>query len=261
MGGYDQSLILAKVLGESGYRYVALSRPGYLGTPLKCGRSPEEQADLYAATLDGLDIEKTAVMAVSGGGPSAIHFALRHPKRCWALVLVSTVAGKVSNRLPLSFKLMKVLAHCRFIAEAIKRKNADDPERAARRTITNPVLLARLLKDPQAWALLQELQSSTVDRMTERFAGTENDVEVTCTRTYPLEDIAVPTLIVHGTADPFVPFDHHGKVFAARIPAAELLALEGGEHPAIFTHRDEAQACVTRFLRQHAPCQTGAGPG
>ncbi len=48
MGGYDQGLILARTIGPPGYRYVAVSRPGYLGTPLTGGRSSEEQADLCA---------------------------------------------------------------------------------------------------------------------------------------------------------------------------------------------------------------------
>src|SRR5688572_25188150 len=89
MGGWDQSLLLASTLDLTRFRALALSRPGYLGTPLAAGRTPEAQADLYAATLDALGVARTAVIAVSGGGPSAIRFALRHRERCWALVLVS----------------------------------------------------------------------------------------------------------------------------------------------------------------------------
>lgn len=74
---------------QPGYRYVAVSRPGYLGTPLRSGRSPQEQADVFAAALDALGIGTTAVMAVSGGGPSAIEFALRQKECCWGVVLVS----------------------------------------------------------------------------------------------------------------------------------------------------------------------------
>lgn len=109
MGGCDQSLILARTLGEAGYRYVALSRPGYLGTPLAAGRSPEEQADLYAGVLDALGLGRVVVMAVSGGGPSAIHFALRHPARCAGLVLASTTGAPVEDRPPLAFYLLPLL--------------------------------------------------------------------------------------------------------------------------------------------------------
>lgn len=46
---------------------------------------------------------------------------------------------------------------------------------------------------------------------------------------------------------------------AARIPGAELLAIEGGDHVAIFTHRDEARARVARFLLAHAPSSERRG--
>jgi len=82
MGGWDQSMLLARILPLPSFRALALSRPGYLGTPLSAGRSPEERADLYAATLDALGVERTAAIAISGGGPSAIRFALRHRDRC-----------------------------------------------------------------------------------------------------------------------------------------------------------------------------------
>ena len=102
---------------------------------------------------------------------------------------------------------------------------------------------------------------SYAHRMVERFAGTENDVRETQVQTYPLEQIDVPTLIVHGTRDPFVPFANHGELFARRIPGAELIALEGGEHAAIFTHREEARARVTGYLRSSAKGAVGGTPG
>jgi pimeloyl-ACP methyl ester carboxylesterase len=65
-----------------------------------------------------------------------------------------------------------------------------------------------------------------------------------------LKDITVPTLIVHGTKDPFVPFEEHGKRLATEIPGAKLLAVEGGEHVTIFTHRKEVQSRVSAFLQE-----------
>jgi pimeloyl-ACP methyl ester carboxylesterase len=109
------------------------------------------------------------------------------------------------------------------------------------------------LRDPDAGPLFVELLASTFDRMALRLPGTENDITVTRAATYPLEEIAVPVLVVHGTKDRLVPFKEHGKTLHERIPGAEMLAIEGGEHAAIFTHRDEVRARVTRFLQEHSP--------
>jgi pimeloyl-ACP methyl ester carboxylesterase len=253
MGGWDQSLLLARTIAEPGYTIVALSRPGYLGTALATGRAPEEQADLYAETLDALGVTQVAVMAVSGGGPSAIHFALRYPNRCWGLVLVSTCGTKVHGRLPLSFHLLKLLGRWPWFTAATRRRMERDPEQGARASIPDPELRARTLSDPEAGPLFRELLSSTSDRMALRLAGTANDVEVTRTREYPLEQIRVPVLVVHGTVDRMVPFERHGMALANRIPRAELFAAEGGDHVSIFTHRHVVQPRVVRFLRDHAP--------
>ncbi len=251
MGGYDQSVILAHTLGEPDYRYLALSRPGYLGTPLSRGKSPEAQADLLAALLDALCVDRAAVMAVSGGGPAALHFALRRPDRCLALVLVSTAAQPVNNRLPLSFKIMKLTARLPGFEASVRKKLEQHPERAAARAVPDETLRRLTLQNAEARHLLYELQRSTATRMRERFVGTENDVAVTRTYTYPLDRITAPTLVIQGTADPLVPFAEHGKVFIEQIPGAEGVALEGGGHPAIFTHRDEAKARTVQFLRKH----------
>jgi pimeloyl-ACP methyl ester carboxylesterase len=232
---------------------VAVSRPGYLGTPLSAGRTPEEQADLCAELLDGLGIDRAAVMAVSGGGPCALQFALRHADRCWALVLVSTCSGRIESAVPLAFHVIKLLARWPWFAAAMRRRVERDPEAAARRSIPDPVVRARTLADPEVGPLLVALLSSTSDRMARRLPGTENDIRVTRSATYPLEEIAVPALVVHGTADRLVPFAEHGQTLVARIPGAQLLAIEGGEHVAIFTHRAAVQARVTQFLREHAP--------
>jgi pimeloyl-ACP methyl ester carboxylesterase len=251
MGGHDQSHLLARTIGEAGYRYVSMSRPGSLGTPLASGRSAEEQGDLLAAALDALGVRRAAVLAVSGGGPSALQLAARHPDRCWALVLVSTCSGGIDERIPLRFFLMKRLMRWPWFADSMRRKAARDPSRAAARSIADPAIRARTLADPVAGPLLAELVLSTLDRPWLRLAGTENDIAMTrATRDYPLERIASPALVVHGTADRVVSHAHAERA-ARRIPRAELLSVEGGEHVAIFTHRDEVRARVTAFLRRH----------
>jgi pimeloyl-ACP methyl ester carboxylesterase len=257
MGGYDQGLLLARTVGGPGFRYLALSRPGYLSTSLALGRTPAEQADLYRDVLDALGIARTAVMAISGGGPSALQFAFAHGERCWGLVVISSVCSRIDVRLPLSWQLLKLAARCGPLVAAMRRKAEMDPERAARRSIPDAALRARTVGDPEVGPLLAALQLSTLDRMPRRLPGTENDIATTRgDLSLPLERVAVPTLVVHGTRDSAAPFAQ-GRQMAARIPGAELLAIEGGEHVSIFTHRDEARARVTRFLRAHAPSAPG----
>jgi pimeloyl-ACP methyl ester carboxylesterase len=44
-----------------------------------------------------------------------------------------------------------------------------------------------------------------------------------------LGDIRAPTLVLHGSADPFFPLGH-GEALAREIPGARLVALEGMGH-------------------------------
>jgi pimeloyl-ACP methyl ester carboxylesterase len=249
MGGYDQSQILACTIGEANYRYLSLSRPGYLGTPLTAGETPEEQADLYAEVIDLLGIRQVVVFAISGGGPSAIHFALRHPDKCRGLVLVSTLGGKAKNKIPFFFYVMTLLAKWPSFVSLMRRKAEKNMKQNLRRSISDPAILERTVRDADIMALYRELAVGVFYRMAERIEGTKNDIKISQTRTYPLKDITVPTLVIHGTKDPLVPFEEHGMRLAAEIPGAQMLAAEGGEHVTIFTHRGEVRLKITAFLQ------------
>lgn len=251
MGGFDQSAILAQTIGQPGYRYIALSRPGYLGTPLSSGGSPEEQGELVAALLERLGVARAGVMAVSGGGPAALNFALAHPGACAGLVLAATCAGPNHPKIPLSFKLTSPLMRSAWLAGLLGKKAAQDPAAAAARSVRDPEVLQRTINDPEAWPLFAALLCSTADQMHRRIQGTENDFAITRTATFALEKLAVPLLTVHGTADPHVPFEQHARRFSDRVPGAEVLAVEGGEHVTIFTHRDQVRPKVAEFMGRY----------
>lgn len=111
-GGYDQGLDISAPLVGVGYRVVAISRFGYLRTPLPADASPAAQADAYACLLDALNIPQAVVISVSAGGPSTMQFALRHPARTAALVLMVPAAYAPlpvevrSKRIPAGFKFL-----------------------------------------------------------------------------------------------------------------------------------------------------------
>lgn len=71
-GGHDQGMAFAGLLALRGVRVIAMSRFGYLRTPLPADASAEAQADAHVCLLDALGIRSAAVMGGSAGAPSAL---------------------------------------------------------------------------------------------------------------------------------------------------------------------------------------------
>lgn len=252
MGGADQSWLLARaLLGEAqGWRRLAVSRPGYLGTPLATGQTPDEQADVLAALLAVLGIEKAMVAAVSAGGPTAIAFALRHPERCAGLVLVSTPCGHMPSdpailgRLEGMGRIARIPGASRLLGWLAGRK----PRQAGLRSVRDEALLDRTLADPEAGPLMLALQNCIFPRLADRVAGTRNDMEqLAALRVLPLESLHVPVLAVHGTGDRIVPFAH-AQAVEKSAQNVRLLAIDSGEHVALFTHLREVRAAMAEFV-------------
>ena len=200
MGGYDQGLILARTVGAPGFRYVAISRPGYLGTSLALGKTPEEQADLYRDVLDALGVGDAAVIAVSGGGPSNPAPVRAEPPRdrCWGVVVVSRSAAR-TVRLPLGWYLMPLIARVGPLVAAMRRNVARDrTTRPAGRS--GPGAPGAYRPRSEVGPLLQALQLSTLDHVAPAFPGrATTSPRRAGTLWLDLERIAVPALVVHGT--------------------------------------------------------------
>lgn len=250
MGGYEQSDLLGKAVGPDGYRYIAVSRPGYLRTPLAGRQSPEAQADLFAALLDVIEIRNVFILAISGGGYSALHFALRHPERCRALILCSTTGEKNTVPIPFAFTVMKVIARIPFLVTLLRNRFLKNIEKSVKRSITHSDIAERLINDEQMLRYYKALTLSTMDHMAQRIQGTVNDIRVTQNTEYPLEKITTPTLVIHGSDDPVVPYNDHGKKLAERIPGAQVCLAKRGEHMAIFTHNEQVREVVLAFLEK-----------
>ncbi|MGQ0602673.1 MAG: alpha/beta fold hydrolase [Anaerolineales bacterium] len=252
LGGYDQSLTLARLI--HGFTIIAPSRPGHLRTPLTTGRSPAEQADAYAALLDVLGIPRIAVVGGSGGGPSALQFALRHADRCWALVMVSAVCLRPPPSTMRRYHFWARLAPFDFAMWALEYLMVEALLQASGVT---PETRRRLATELETMDILTQVMQLYPTHS--RAAGLLNDL-AEAERVLPvtgLESIALPTLVIHGTVDSIVPFEN-AKHVASRIPRATLLPIEGGGHLCIATHRAEAIPVMTHFLHQHAPQETYA---
>ncbi|HDR9183599.1 TPA: alpha/beta hydrolase [Burkholderia vietnamiensis] len=64
-----------------------------------------------------------------------------------------------------------------------------------------------------------------------------------------LKKFDIPTLVIHGGADPVVPIDLSGKVSAELIPGARLIVYEGAYHVLYYTHKDRLNQDILDFAR------------
>lgn len=235
-GGFDQGLVWARHLRDGGCELIAPSRPGYLRTPLDSGRSPAQQADLYAAMLDALHINKVTVLGISSGGPSAVHFAARHPDRTDALLLDAAVLLPIA---PATNALERVIfesAIGTWLSCQIAKKR---PKLTAALVVDS--LSAGLSRDRKrdavGWitsnpARLHDVAALPTSLAPRRFreAGQRNDESnETNLAPLPFADVTAPTLIAQGTNDAF-PLIDHATHAAEKMHAAELMLVDGGHH-------------------------------
>ena len=76
-----------------GFGVIAPSRPGYGRTPGKEDRTTADCADTFAALLDELKVDQVIVVCASGGGPTAMRFAIRHGHRVKAMIAECAITG------------------------------------------------------------------------------------------------------------------------------------------------------------------------
>jgi len=103
-GGFDQGIAFGADLARRGLRTIAMSRFGYLRTPMPADASAAAQATAHVCLLDALGIESAAVIGASAGAPSAMQMAVRYPDRVGALVLAvpATYVPRPGNLPPLT---------------------------------------------------------------------------------------------------------------------------------------------------------------
>ena len=65
---------------------------------------------------------------------------------------------------------------------------------------------------------------------------------------YPLEEIAVPVLIIHAVDDPLASYDN-ARSMAERIPGARLVTVESGGHM-LLGHEGRIRSEIGEFLKE-----------
>jgi pimeloyl-ACP methyl ester carboxylesterase len=253
-GGWDQGALVGEMLGE-GLRIIAPSRFGYLRTPLPDDGSPAAQAAAHAALLDTIGVNRTVVVGISAGAPSAIEMALRHPGRVSALILlvprafspdqtVGVDESRLSNRIVLNLIMRGAdfaywcMSH--FSRSTVVRFLGVPPEVDANASPEARVEVSRVI------GMVQPLSA--------RLPGLQNDGELKLSG-WPLERIDVPTLVVTAQDDLFG--TRTAAEYTARhVRGAKLVVFETGGH--LFVGRkSELKAIISEFLKEAAAKRPG----
>ena len=183
-------------------------------------------ADLVAdavGVLDAYGLAVAHIVGVSAGGAFAQLLALDFADRVLSLVLISTSPATPGDRgLPPPTEEFG-----RFVATA--EVDWSDHESV----VEYLVGYSRVLNGARRGfdeAASREFVRRDIARARNVAALQNHDALVDDDRLrQPLSSINVPTLVIHGTADPMFPI-RHGEVLAEEIPGATLMPLDGAGH-------------------------------
>jgi pimeloyl-ACP methyl ester carboxylesterase len=179
----------------------------------------DDMADDALGLLDQLGIERAHVVGASMGGMIAQSMAIRRPERLVSLASIMSTTGDRRVGRP-RLRVFGVL-----LRRAPRTREAYI-EYSARvfRQIGSPGF-------PADEARFREHAAAAFERG-HNSAGTARQLVAILAsgdRTERLRALSVPTVVIHGTEDPLVPF-RAGVAAARAIPGAELVAIPGMGH-------------------------------
>jgi 3-oxoadipate enol-lactonase len=213
------------------YRTIALDNRGVGRSDAPPGPySIELMASDAAAVLTAAGIESAHIFGVSMGGMIAQEFALQYPNRVRSLILGCTSAGGPTAARAKS-EVIELLTH---------RGLSPDEYVAA----TNPFIYdsgtprERIEED---MALRKKWWPDPVGYFAQ-FQG------IIAWEAYSrLQQIAAPTLVIHGETDQLVP-PQNGKLIAERIRGAKLVMIPRASHVLATDQPDATHRAVLEFL-------------
>jgi len=182
-----------------------------------------DMADDAIGVLDAYSIEKAHIVGMSLGGMIGQILALKYPERIDSLTLIaSSVFGTEAEKLPpmdqrildyhtksTSIDWSNQEATVHYLAGGWKTLSG-----------TKPYEEERMYKLAEREAARSKQLASRFNHALLQGGGQYYD---------RLSEINIPTLIIHGTKDPALPYEH-GLALAKAIPHAKLIALEGTGH-------------------------------
>lgn len=185
------------------------------GKTIKTPYTLEDMADDMAGLLDGLNIKKAHICGASMGGTIAQVFAYRQPSRIYSLTSIMSSTGNPNNP-QISPETLKIVT-------ATPPNERDSYIDYALRMWKNLWSKGYPFEEERAIRYIEE----SYNRSYYPQGAVRQNAALVANgdRRQHLSSLAVPTLVIHGTADLLFPVEA-GKDTAQTIPNAKLLLIE-----------------------------------
>lgn len=197
------------------WRVISFTLPGFgRGGPFIPGSGIDDCADMAAALLDELRVERATVAGCSMGGYITLAMYRRHPERVAAMILANTRAGADSP---------EAAANRAAQAATVRGGGLDDFLAGMREKLLGPSTRANA---PEVLRLLDDmLASATVEGtagMLEAMAQREDSSALLAAST-------VPVCLIAGAEDTLIP-PAEAEAMQKLLPSAELHVLPNSGH-------------------------------
>lgn len=243
-GGYDQGLWFGRLALGDGYKFISVSRYGYLRTPIPQNASIKMQATSYKDLLNHLHIPKVIVIGGSAGGPSATEFANDYPERVSALILISAVSeASVPGDKPAFYIGIIHLIQQSDYAYWLVAKFMQPAILNLMGIPANVYAKFTLIQKKMAQDMLDIMHP-----MSQRYLGTVNDGDMIQREAVATDAIAAPTMILHARDDALVSYQHAEHAREA-IKGSQLISFNVGGH-GLLSQMDAVRQNVKEFLER-----------
>ncbi|WP_434711217.1 alpha/beta hydrolase [Pseudomonas sp. R1-1] len=211
-----------------------------LGLPVAAPYSLTDMADDALGLMDALQVQQFHVLGASMGGMIAQHVAAMAPQRVESLTLIMSTSG--AEGLP---------APSAALVQLLSRRGAPNRQMALEQQADLLAALGSPNVTDDRQALLQQAAAS-YDRAFNPEGVKRQIMAILAepSRVALLNQLRVPTLVVHGTADPLLPV-MHGVHLAAHIQGSQLKLIPGLAHRFQEAFKEPLLAAVLPYLQAH----------
>lgn len=205
--------------------------------------SSELQAKVHKELLDYLGIESTFIFGNSAGGTSAIQFAIKYPKKCRGLILVSSNAPlDTPSGHPPRFVFKSNFFYW-FVMKLIGKSMLK---------MFVPKNVIKNLSKQEINQIIDEIYFSALP-ITKRTKGILFDLFVSnpsINNELQLDGINSPVFIINSIDDPATLIEG-ARTLAIRIKTSKLLTFNTGGH-LILGHEREIKQKISEFIFSHS---------